>query len=457
MVRFDRKNEQAIRNVQIPRIRIRNWSTGSVRWVTTPPLDFCRLADCVQSFLNLSDGPQMTINFENLRNRFAHIWNQPTAKRRRKQPVPMAAEVLESRVLLSASSASVGDAPLNPAAINGSYEQLVAADFDAFGSIDYFFWNPTTGENRIVRGEDQMPITNIIPPTMINGNDFTQVVEDVFVDPDNSTTTGVQLFFWNPETGRNRIASLSFALEIFIINPPSVIKQNQGFRDMADVEDNVIAPTQINGNDFTTVVSGALEDSSVEADLFFWNPATGRNRTIVLNTVDQGPGFGNARSDLIDQSEINGNDFTDVVISNLSVVTNDGLFFWNSVTGKNRSVVIDDFATVPANVFQIETDLIAPGAINGNDFTTIISGDYDGDGDDDLLFWNSTSGRNRLATNTPEPFFTLPRYEVETNCIAPGAINGELDVMINIDTNGIDQVFFWDREAGINRAVVFTT
>ncbi len=397
----------------------------------------------------------MTINLENLRNRFARIWNQLTAKRRRKQHVPMAAEVLESRVLLSASSAFVGDAALDPTAINGSYEQLVAADFDDMGSIDYFFWNPLTGENRIVVGEDSSIITNLVPPTSINGNDFTQVITDVFVEEAESQTDGTQLFFWNPATGRNRIASLSGFLRVVFGNQEQL--QNRGFLQTAAIDDNVIPTNLINGNDFTTVVSGALEDLSVEADLFFWNPATGRNRTIILDTVNEGPEFRAVRSDVIERSAINGNDFTDIVISNLSGGSSEGLFFWNSVTGKNRAITFDDFVTTPATVFRVETDLIAPGAINGNDFTTIISGDYDGDGDDDLLFWNSTTGRNRLATNTPEPFLTLPRYDVETNCIAPGAINGELDVMINIDTNGIDQVFFWDREAGINRAAVFTT
>ncbi|WP_166827262.1 hypothetical protein [Thalassoroseus pseudoceratinae] len=373
--------------------------------------------------------------------------------------MPMAAEVLESRVLLSASSAIVQDASLDPGAINSSYEQIVSADFDGNGSIDFFFWNPTTGENRIVVGEDSSLITNIITPTSINGNDFTTVLTDKLVDEDESTTPGEQLFFWNPVTGKNRLIAVSGLLRIVPIDPnlPTTVTKFFLTPGFADVNDNVVPTNLINGNDFTTVVSGALEDLSVEADLFFWNPATGRNRTIVLDTVNQSPEFRGVRSDVIERSAINGNDFTNVVISNLNGGVSEGLFFWNSVTGKNRAISFNDDSGSLATVFRVETDLIAPGAINGNDFTTIISGDYDGDGDDDLLFWNSTTGRNRLATNTPEAFLSLPRYEVETNCIAPGAINGELDVMINIDTNGIDQVFFWDREAGINRAAVFNT
>lgn len=365
----------------------------------------------------------------------------PHAKPRRRRRCRLghfnAAEVLESRVLLSATSpVNTLDAQVRPDAINGSYNRVVSGDFNNEEIDDGFYWNPLTGANRFidVGFTSNDIVTNPVSPGAINGNDFTEVIVGNFMESFNAETTGEELFFWNPVTGRNRIVSV----------------------DSGQIFTNVIDPRSINGNDFTVAQAGRFIDNDGLSELFFWNPATGRNRMIQLEAIlisDQ-PRFLREQTNGIDPKAINGNDFTEIVVGELDGFSFDEMFFWNPVSGKNRVIVLaTGDANSPVNVIAEETDAVDPAAINGAVYTNLVIGDFDNDGNDDLFFWQDRSGTNRVVFN--EDPLDL-EFRIETNCVNPISVNGDFETMVTIRfDSSSDAVFFWDIQGGKNRTALF--
>ena len=208
---------------------------------------------------------------------------------------------------VATGAASIQPRPIAPAAINGnSFQEVGAGNFDGivssqfFSDIpvqldtpgpaadDLFFWDPRTGQNRIVFGDGTIQ-NDPFPRTAINGNDFSVVVFGNF-----DQGGGSDLFFWNPLTGRNRLMHAN--------GPTGNVT--------GTIETNIVPEIAINGNEYTTFVSGDLDGGGAE-DIYFWNPLTGENRLIHFETVVNGSSTsgGNFQTSVIDPTFINGNDF----------------------------------------------------------------------------------------------------------------------------------------------------
>ena len=336
---------------------------------------------------------------------------------------------------------------IDPLAINGPYTRVVEGDFDGVqlvtggdGNDDLFFWDPISGENRIVLSDGTI-ITNPITPAAINGNDFSQLVSGDFDGDPND-----DLFFWDPVSGKNRLVHF----DVDNVTTPLTIT--------GVIEDNVVPQTAINGNDFSEVVAGDLDDGGAD-DLFFWNPTTGRNRLVHLTPVTPAADteVGEVQTNVINVTAINGNDFEDVKLGDFD---NNGvmdLFFVNLNSGRNRLVT---FSVVTSGVESAQdmvfTNVIAQNALNGNDFSQIVIADVDGDTLIDVFARDFTSGRNRLFVNDGDG----SSYTLNDSPVATGLINGDFPQLspVTIETPSTaitDGLFFWDPITGKNR-LVFT-
>ncbi|WP_166824326.1 Calx-beta domain-containing protein [Thalassoroseus pseudoceratinae] len=336
--------------------------------------------------------------------------------------------------VLSRPEAIITDQPVDRLAING-FPEVVEGDFDGGdGGEDLFFYNPLTGANRFLMNgvADITYLTNAIDPTALNGNDFTQLVAGDF----GGTGGFTDLFFYNPLTGKNRMATFQAA-------------------GVLQVETNIVDPTAINGNDFTDVSSGSFRVSAANDgdDLFFWNRTTGKNRIVAFNSTSPIPTQASVQTNFVNPAAINGNDFDTVVTGNFDGEGLDDLYFWNGTTGKNRHITLVQSGGPGTAVIEdvILTNVIEASALNGNDFTELTVADYDGDGDDDLFFWNPQTGRNRTAFVDNTDGLS---YGLETNGVPSGAVNGgAFQIVIGLNFNGgvEDELFFFDPIGGFNR------
>lgn len=322
-----------------------------------------------------------------------------------------------------------------PTSINGQFTTLRGGNFDgiATGGIedDIFFWDPVSGANRILFGDTNRTLQdNAIDPTLINGNDFTEVLVDNFDGGGNT-----DLFFWNPSTGRNRL-----------------IHVNGGTGSVTSTfETNVIDATQINGNDFTTAIAGNFNGTE-QADIFFWNPATGQNRIAPFTTVTAGvdSDVSAVQNNVIDPIQINGGDFQTVQVGNFEAGGTDELLFVNLASGNNRRVSF----TAPGG--NTAVDMIRNGdasLLNGSVFNTIEVADLNGDGLDDIFAWDPTSGQNRSILTDIDPAATPAFVD---NAFAAGGINSDYEQVVrlieDVFTNTPqDDLFFWNPTTGANR------
>ena len=359
-------------------------------------------------------------------NHLRQSWDRLTStspSRRRKTRLPMAAKVLESRVLLSADGLTTINTNPVPTDLIGNniYLGVISGDFNGNGSADLIFWDPPSGRNLLYTDSGAVTV-NPIAPTAINGNAYTLFAAG------NFNGDGIDdAFFWNPSTGENRMVALS---TIFT---------------------NVIAPGAINGNDFTQIVTGNFS-SQETSDFFFWNPSTGRNRFVTFNDTNAAPAVNTVQTNAISPSAINGNDFLTVVVGQFNDDNVDDLFFWNPDSGRNRTITMQvTLGTI--NQLGLFTNTISASALNGNDFNRLTVGEFDGSDDaEDLFFWNTDTGRNRLATGSDAA--ANPTFTIETNCVAPGALNGAYAAVVTLEgSSGFDSLFFWGRTPGSNRLV----
>ncbi len=324
-----------------------------------------------------------------LRNLFKH---QPVGRRRTRQELGTAAEVFEPRVLLSASGVLSEQSQLNPLILN-DYAVVQAADLNTLDNPDFsfFLWNPATGQNRQLNISNLQNglRTNTTPPDMIDGNAYSQLIFGNFTGRSDFDDQ----FYWNPQTGEN------FA----------VISRDD---DSSPVVVNMISPSAINGGEFQNVAVGDFSDAPGE-ELFFWDQNSGKNRLISITT-------GVVQTNVIEPTAING-EFKVVRAGNFDGVGTDDLFFWDPASGKNRLVSLtQSTAEGPVAIEQITTNFIADVAINGNDYSQLIISDYEPNGRVDMFFWNPQTGQNRLALFSE----TDGTVTIDTNCIEPTAING---------------------------------
>ncbi|WP_166830836.1 Calx-beta domain-containing protein [Thalassoroseus pseudoceratinae] len=204
----------------------------------------------------------------------------------------------------------------------------------------------------------------------------------------------------------------------------------------------------INGN-YQKIVSGSFDGIEIMADdLFFWDPRSGANRIVY--------GHGNIQTNPIEPGALNGNDFTEVIVGNFNDGRQTELFFWNPRTGRNRLVHLSNGIVEGA----IETNVIPSTAINGNDFTTVVAGNFNGDATTDLFFWNPVSGRNRIAHfQTVQVGLDSDVVNLQTNVITPTIINGSFQSVHvgNFVAGGLDELLFLNLQSGANRLVSLET
>ncbi|MCA9138519.1 MAG: VCBS repeat-containing protein [Planctomycetales bacterium] len=276
--------------------------------------------------------------------------------------------------------------PVAPPAINGNmFTHMVALDFDGDGRDDIWFWNPETGENRIATNFDpdqHSPfdvIAQPVHPAAINHRAYTNVVAGDFVDGSDQKD---ELFLINHVTGENRVLMRWSGGQHSTENwfdpvPRSAVNAGEGGFPM-----------------FDHVTAGDFDGNGID-DLLFWHPDSGANRLAVnLGIADQAL---LVNSDPVPRAAINGRMFDQVAVGDFHGNGHDDLLFWNPLTGANRIVFPQRPITQP-NSFETSDDLIDPSDVNGNDLRLITAGDYDGDGLADAFFWNHENGANKMAT-----------------------------------------------------------
>ncbi|WP_166831288.1 beta strand repeat-containing protein [Thalassoroseus pseudoceratinae] len=223
------------------------------------------------------------------------------------------------------------------------------------------------------------------------------------------------------------------------------------------LQNNPIAPGFLNGNDFTEILVGNFDDGGGD-DFFFWNPRSGRNRLIHNTAGAQGIST-TIETNFIPANAINGNDFTSIVSGNFDGGGPDDLFFWNPTNGRNRLVhlaAIQPGIETDGSVFQ--TNLVDTTLVNGNSYQNVQVGQFTGAEPDQLLFLNLTTGGNRLVTfaiDTPGGLTNFGAFR--TNFVTDTTFNGndfEQVVVADINGDGLDDVFAWNSRTGRNRIAV---
>lgn len=204
---------------------------------------------------------------------------------------------------------------------------------------------------------------------------------------------------------------------------------------------NVISQSAINGNTFQVQINGDFDGGGTANDSFFWSPTTGQNR-LILNTDTENPTI---TSNVISSASINNNAFRIGLTGDMDGNGADDLFFWNPQTGSNRMFSGLDGVVSRAN------DFINPRSINNNDFGSATMGNFGSGSTDELFFWNSSTGQNRLISG-----FTDAAQSILNNPISQGLINGFTSIVggaFSNDAGGFDDLFFLDRNSGFNRLI----
>ncbi|WP_166828858.1 Calx-beta domain-containing protein [Thalassoroseus pseudoceratinae] len=244
------------------------------------------------------------------------------------------------------------------------------------------------------------------------------------------------LLFWNPATGENLL-----------------------LLEDGTSQENPIGPTVINDGMFRQLIVGNFDEGDSDS-LFFWDPASGTNRLLHLSyDTETNQVSANLQQNAIVKPAINSNDFDQVVVGNFDGGGAEDLFFYNAVTGKNRLIhLAGDVPGETTVAVGIRTNLVSPTAINGNDFESVHVGHFIEGGPDELLFINLETGKNRVvdfATDVAGVSTTFA--SVRTNVIERSAFNGNMFPKMAIgdfNSDGLDEVFFWDPSSGKNRLAV---
>ncbi|WP_166831048.1 hypothetical protein [Thalassoroseus pseudoceratinae] len=283
------------------------------------------------------------------------------------------------------------------------------------------------------------PLTTVVDsplaPPAINGFE-----QSAFGDFDGDGQDD-DIFAWNSVSGANRF----------------VIRSGNNFVFTT----NAIAPGAINGRDFVHVVAGSY-DGNGTTDLFFWNPASGRNRLAHINTTANLVNA-NVETEVVPTGAINGNDFQNITSGEFNDGGSEEIFFWNQVTGRNRFAVFNVVTTgQDTDLGRIETNFLDPRGINGNDFRLVRAGNFSPDGpdsffdNDELVFVNLTTGDVRVfeVETVPGPSGPIVKKTPTDDAVNPAAFNGDLFqhvVVGDYNDDGFEDIFLWNQFTGQNR------
>ena len=309
-------------------------------------------------------------------------------------------------------------------------------DLDSEVTVDFATMSDTATSNDFVSQSGQLTFLGT------SGESHTVIVEingDLEVEADEV----FRLTLSNIVAGGRDVTS---------VNGTGTIRNDDLRASQAEVVSETIPNSSINGT-YQEVVSGNFDGvpatMGLADDLFFWDPVSGANRIIF--------GDGRLQNNPINPGFLNGNDFTEILVGNFDDGGGDDLFFWNPRSGRNR--LIHNSANAAGIATSIETNFIPANAINGNDFTSIVTGNFDGGGPDDLFFWNSMNGRNRLVhLAAVQPGVETDGSLFQTNLIDATLVNGNSyqTVQVGQFTDAeLDQLLFLNLTTGGNRLVSF--
>ena len=144
--------------------------------------------------------------------------------------------------------------------------------------------------------------------------------------------------------------------------------------------------------------------------------------------------------------DINGSD--EVVVGDFNRDGYADLFFREVESGANRILLFGENQT-----YKVVDNRVPQGAING--FDEVHVGDFDHDRRDDLWFRNVESGDNRIFFAHSEGN-DLDNFDAVTNLVPRGWINGFDEIKVgDFNRDGYDDLFFREIRTGDNRIVLF--
>jgi Ca2+-binding RTX toxin-like protein len=304
---------------------------------------------------------------------------------------------------------------IQESAINLHQGHVVAGDFNGDGLDDMFFTWAQSGQNRLFlakQGGGFEQGTNPISGLAVNGHSGKVVTGDFNGDGFDDV-----IFTWS-QSGTNRIGF------------------GQAGGSMT-LQDGVIDSGAINGHNGSTV-SGDFNGDGYDDLLFTW--ASGFNR-IFFGRSDGSFGWDTNR---MQTGAING-DGLSVTVGDFNGDGHDDVIFISPSSGWNRVM----FGTANGQ-FGISTGTIDAGEIAGAS-SDVVSGDFNGDGFDDLLFHWGDSGQNRFYFGNASKGFAR-----DTNFLSTSSINNHTGNLVSGDFNGdgfVDEFFHWE-ETGQNRVFV---
>jgi hypothetical protein len=309
-------------------------------------------------------------------------------------------------------------------AINDFVGHVAVGDFDGDGRDDVLFNWDDTGLNRLFIDDGDPSFSfsqNLIATTAIN--DFSG---NVTAGDFNGVGRDDLLFSW-AATGQNR---LFFG------------KAGGGF----EVSHNWIATTAINDH-AGEVVSGDFNGDGRDALMFTWAD-NGQNRVFLGQA---GGGF-EVSHNWIATTAINDH-VGEVVSGDFNGDGRDDLMFTWAATGQNRV-----FFARENGVFEVSHNPVAAAAINDH-VGKVVSGDFNGDGRDDVLFTWADTGQNRLFFGQADGGFEVSHNPIEAAAIndhvgevVAGDFNGDGrdDVLLTWETSGRNVFFYGDLNGGFS-------
>ncbi|MEQ1905161.1 MAG: FG-GAP-like repeat-containing protein, partial [Pirellulaceae bacterium] len=191
--------------------------------------------------------------------------------------------------------------------------------------------------------------------------------------------------------------------------------QLYGDNDMLEQFDR-ISPSD--AKDYENIATGDFNGDG-RTDVIFHKATTGNNR-LYFSRAD---GNLDVVSNTIATNLIN-SVFNNLVTGDFNGDNRDDLVFSSTSTGSNRW-----FYSRADGGFDFVDNRIAPGSANGYDH--VVSGDFNGDGLNDLMFHTTSSGANRWFLSRADG-----NLDVIDNRIGAGSVNGEFNNVVTGDFNG---------------------